>query len=339
LPVVNRAPSSPVSQRDARRDGRPTAPFPAIWWQPGFWLTGFLVTGLFTLVAVAGGDWGLRLATSAAALTAAAFGLLLLRREATARAELERLRSELAAAQAARVAAEDASRAKSTFLATMSHELRTPLNAILGFSEVMKTEVMGPLANPIYKDYAGNIHDSGAHLLHLINDLLDLSRIEAGRYELYEEDVRLADIVDDCCRLLALKAEARSIAIEVDCTGELPPVRADERAMRQVCLNLLTNAVKFTPDGGTVRVALSEDGSRWQSVTVVDSGPGMSDEEIALVLEPYRQGSAARRSGEHGTGLGLPIVHRLVKLHGGRFVLGSKPGHGTQAVVALPPGR
>jgi two-component system cell cycle sensor histidine kinase PleC len=339
LRLVSRAPSSPVRTRVGEGDDRPDVPISAVWQQTGFWLTGFLVTGLFTLFAVAAGDWGLRLATSAAAIAGAVFGFSLLKREAVARAELGELRRELVAAEAARRAAEEASRAKSTFLATMSHELRTPLNAILGFSEVMKTEVMGPLANPIYKDYAGNIHDSGAHLLHLINDLLDLSRIEAGRYELHLEDVRLADIVDDCRRLLVLKAEARSITIDVTCPDELPALQADERAMRQVCLNLLANAVKFTPDGGTVRVDLGTDRSGWQSLTVVDSGPGMSDEEIALVLEPYRQGSAARRSSEHGTGLGLPIVHRLVELHGGRLELGSEPGRGTEAVVALPPGR
>jgi two-component system cell cycle sensor histidine kinase PleC len=339
LRVVTRAPSSSVSQRDEKGRAGVAAEGSAVWKQAGFWLTGFLVIGLFTLLAVVAGDWGLQLATSATALGAAAMALVSLRRETTARRELERLCRDLADAEAARAAAQDASRAKSTFLATMSHELRTPLNAILGFSEVMQREVMGPLANPVYKDYAGNIHDSGAHLLHLINDLLDLSRIEAGRYEFHEEDVVLADIVEDCCRLLALKAEARSIGIEVAGAANLPAVRADERSMRQVCLNLLTNAVKFTPDGGTIRIALSENGAGWQTLTVVDSGPGMSDDEIALVLEPYRQGSAARRSGERGTGLGLPIVHRLVQLHGGTFALAAKPGHGTEAVVALPPRR
>ena len=147
----------------------------------------------------------------------------------------------------ARRRAEAANVAKSRFLATMSHELRTPLNAILGFSEVMKAELLGPMQNASYKEYAGNIHDSGRHLLQLINEILDLSRIEAGRYELHEEPVRLSDIVEDCRRLLALRAESKGLQMVLEFDKDLDQIWADERAIRQICLNLMSNALKFTP--------------------------------------------------------------------------------------------
>ena len=147
----------------------------------------------------------------------------------------------------ARRRAEAANVAKSRFLATMSHELRTPLNAILGFSEVMKCELMGPMQNANYREYAGNIHDSGRHLLQLINEILDLSRIEAGRYELHEEPIRLSEIVEDCHRLLALRAESKGLQMVLEFAKGLEPIWADERAIRQICLNLMSNALKFTP--------------------------------------------------------------------------------------------
>ena len=155
----------------------------------------------------------------------------------------------------ARRRAEAANIAKSRFLATMSHELRTPLNAILGFSEVMKSELLGPMENASYKDYAGNIHESGRHLLQLINEILDLSRIEAGRYELHEEPVRLSDIVEDCLRLLQLRAESKGLQVALEFDKGLEQIWADERAIRQICLNLMTNALKFTPRGGRITLA------------------------------------------------------------------------------------
>ena len=162
----------------------------------------------------------------------------------------------------ARRRAEAANVAKSRFLATMSHELRTPLNAILGFSEVMNSELLGPMQNANYKEYAGNIHDSGRHLLQLINEILDLSRIEAGRYELHEEPVRLSDLVEDCHRLLSLRAESKGLQFVLDFEKGLEQIWADERAIRQICLNLMSNALKFTPRGGriTLILACSTDG-------------------------------------------------------------------------------
>jgi two-component system cell cycle sensor histidine kinase PleC len=251
-------------------------------------------------------------------------------------AEIEAQRS---VAEAARRRAEDANVAKSSFLATMSHELRTPLNAILGFTEVMKNELMGPLQNETYKDYCGNIHDSGSHLLKLINEILDLSRIEAGRYELHEEEVQLIDIVDDCHRLLRLKAEAKGLEIVGDYDEALPPLRADERALRQICLNLVSNALKFTPRGGSITLVVEGGADGGQRLRVRDTGPGIPANEIPRVLEAFGQGSLAQRTAEGGSGLGLPIVRSLAELHGGRFELKSELRRGTEAVVEFPAAR
>ncbi len=256
------------------------------------------------------------------------------------RAEKDDLIAELEEATAmsdeARRRAEAANAAKSRFLATMSHELRTPLNAILGFSEVMKAEIMGPLSNDTYKEYAENIHQSGSHLLKLINEILDLSRIEAGRYELNEEAVRLVDIVNECHRLLKLRAEGKGQQVIEVLDDTLPQVWADERAIRQICLNLLANALKFTPRGGqiTLTVGMTDDGG--QFISVRDTGPGIPKEEIPKVMQAFGQGSLALRTAEGGTGLGLPIVQSLIDLHDGSLELQSTPRKGTEAVIRLP---
>jgi two-component system cell cycle sensor histidine kinase PleC len=239
----------------------------------------------------------------------------------------------------ARRRAEAANIAKSRFLATMSHELRTPLNAILGFSEVMKAELMGPIQNDYYKEYAGNIHDSGRHLLQLINEILDLSRIEAGRYELHEEPVRLCDIVEDCLRLLKLRAESKGLHIALDFAKGLDQIWADERAIRQICLNLMSNALKFTPRGGRITLSVSTTPEGGQMLIVKDTGPGIPKEEIPRVMQAFGQGSLAHQTAEGGTGLGLPIVQNLVSLHGGTFELRSELRKGTEAVVSLPNAR
>ena len=267
-------------------------------------------------------------------LNATALAMLEFRAEKDALiAELEQ---EKATSDEARRRAEGANVAKSRFLATMSHELRTPLNAILGFSEVMKAEILGPMDNKSYLEYAGNIHDSGRHLLHLINEILDLSRIEAGRYELHEEPVRLTDIAEDCHRLLKLRAESKGLQIVLDFEDDLAQIWVDERAMRQICLNLLSNALKFTPKGGriTVRVSAVPDGG--QAMIVKDTGPGIPKDEIPKVMQAFGQGSLAHQNAEGGTGLGLPIVKNLVELHGGEFELRSELRKGTEAIVLLP---
>ncbi|MGE5267285.1 MAG: sensor histidine kinase [Deltaproteobacteria bacterium] len=256
------------------------------------------------------------------------------------RAQKDALISELEEARLlsdeARRRAEAANKAKSRFLATMSHELRTPLNAIMGFSEVMTGEVMGPIGNPVYKEYANNIHDSGKHLLNLINEILDLSRIEAGRYELHEEPLRLADIAEDCVRLLKLRAQSKDVEIAEDYDESLAQVWADQRALRQICLNLLSNALKFTPKGGRVTVTVGPTTDGGQYLSVLDTGPGIPAEEIPKVLQVFGQGSLAHENAEGGTGLGLPIVQNLIELHGGAFELLSELRKGTEAIITLP---
>ncbi len=236
----------------------------------------------------------------------------------------------------ARRRAEEANLAKSRFLASMSHELRTPLNAILGFSEVMETEVLGPLNNPTYKEYAADIHSSGQHLLNLINEILDLSRIEAGRYHLSEDAVQLVDIADDCVGMVQLKARSKNIRIIDHFERTMPAIWVDEKSMRQVVLNLLSNAVKFTSNGGEINVKVGWTASGGQYVAVRDNGPGIAEEEIPIVLSAFGQGSIAIKSAEQGTGLGLPIVQAILHKHDGQFMLKSKLREGTEAIAILP---
>lgn len=244
-----------------------------------------------------------------------------------------RIRDEL---EAARSAAETASDAKSRFLATMSHELRTPLNAIMGFSEVMKDEIFGPHTAPVYREYANDIYDSGRHLLQLINEILDLSRIEAGRYELVEERAHLGDIAQDCQRLLTLRADSKGLEVSMDIDADLPQVWVDVRAMRQICLNLLSNAIKFTPKGGRISLAVGQAPDGGQILVIRDTGPGIPADEIPKVLQAFGQGSLAHETAEGGTGLGLPIVKSLIELHGGTFDLTSELRKGTEVRVLLP---
>jgi two-component system, cell cycle sensor histidine kinase PleC len=260
-----------------------------------------------------------------------------------ARAEKDALIGELEQSKSisdeARRRAEAANIAKSRFLAQMSHELRTPLNAILGFSEVMKSEIFGPHAVPTYKDYAADIHSSGVHLLNLINEILDLSRIEAGRYELNEEAVSLRRIVEDCHHLLKLRAGNRGITIHELFEPDMPRLWADERALRQICLNLLSNAIKFTQQGGEIWLKVGWTASGGQYMSVKDNGSGIPEEEIPVVLASFGQGSNSIKSAEQGAGLGLPIAKNLIDLHGGTFSLKSKLRIGTEVIVTFPPER
>ncbi|HMQ56918.1 MAG TPA: HAMP domain-containing sensor histidine kinase [Rhizobiaceae bacterium] len=261
----------------------------------------------------------------------------------TFRAEKDSLIAELETAKAhsdeARRRAEEANLAKSRFLASMSHELRTPLNAILGFSEVMAKEVLGPMSNASYLDYANDIHRSGAHLLNLINEILDLSRIEAGKHQLIEESVNLLDIAEDCVSMVRLRARNKDIRIEELYEKTLGSLWADERSVRQIILNLLSNAVKFTPRGGEIFVKVGWTASGGQYVSVRDNGPGIPEDEIPVVLSAFGQGSIAIKSAEQGTGLGLPIVQALIHMHGGRFDLRSRLREGTEALAMFPKAR
>lgn len=256
------------------------------------------------------------------------------------RAEKDALIAELETANAnsdeARRKAEEANLAKSRFLATMSHELRTPLNAILGFSEVMKNEIFGGHANAAYKEYSADIHGSGQHLLNLINEILDLSRIEAGKYELNEEALSLPSIVEECQHMLALRAKAKGQSIRALAEPDLPRVWADERAIRQAVLNVLSNAIKFTPQGGEITVKVGWTATGGQYVSVTDTGPGIPENEIPIVMQSFGRGSLAIKTAEQGSGLGLPIVKGLIDLHGGGFLLKSKPRAGTEVTITLP---
>lgn len=261
----------------------------------------------------------------------------------THRAEKDALIFELKEAQEmsdeARRHAEQANIAKSRFLATMSHELRTPLNAIIGFSEVLKSELLGPHQVPQYKEYAGDIHASGQHLLNLINELLDLSRIEAGKYEINEEAVSLVDIAEDCRRMLEIKSKAKGIELVALGDENLPKLWADERAVRQIVLNLLSNAIKFTPQDGKVELVVRRSPDGGQYIAVKDTGPGIPQDEIETVLSSFGQGSLAHKTAEQGAGLGLPIVKKIMELHQGRFDLFSKLRFGTETIATFPRAR
>jgi two-component system cell cycle sensor histidine kinase PleC len=240
--------------------------------------------------------------------------------------------------EAEKIRAEGASAAKSEFLANMSHELRTPLNAINGFSEIMSAEMYGPLGDTRYRDYSRDILSSGQHLLALINDILDMSKIEAGKFSLRFEPVSVEEIVEDALRLVRNRAEAAGLVLAVDLTG-LPDVEADYRAVKQILLNLLSNAVKFTPRGGRVTVfaELRNDplGERVK-VSVQDTGIGISPQDLERLAKPFEQVESQHSKTTQGSGLGLALTKSLVEMHGGLLDLKSAPGQGTTASFSLP---
>ncbi|MES1991937.1 MAG: ATP-binding protein [Pseudomonadota bacterium] len=237
---------------------------------------------------------------------------------------------------AARARAEEANRAKSHFLANMSHELRTPLNAIIGFSEVMATEIFGQHAKPVYKEYSNDINRSGQHLLGLINDILDLSRIEAGRFDISEEEVEITALAEEAQHLLNIRAEAQGVSVVTDFAPGLPLLYADARAMRQIWINLLTNAIKFSPRGTTVTLIAKLDPNGDLRFGVHDQGSGISESEIGHVTEAFTQGSAGIAQPGKGSGLGLSIVKGLLQIHNGSFEIRSQLGKGTQAEAVFP---
>ena len=256
--------------------------------------------------------------------------------------ELETTRSELQATTAslslALEAAAASSQAKSQFLATMSHELRTPLNAIIGFSEILKLEALGSLGSPRYSQYACDIHDSGRHLLSLINDVLDFSKAEAGRLDLREEPLDLREVVTDCLRLVAPGAREAEITVTAELPAAAPIVQGDARRLKQIALNLLSNAMKFTPAGGAVQVSLSF-GDDGVALVVADTGIGMTPQQIPIALEPFGQVDSSLSRRHEGTGLGLPLCRRFAEAHGGSLSIESALGEGTAVTVRLPAGR
>lgn len=249
---------------------------------------------------------------------------------------IEQLTAAKIESDKARQRAEAASQAKSEFLANMSHELRTPLNAIMGFSEVMKHEAFGKLGSRQYVDYATHIHDSGQHLLGLINDVLDLSRIEAGRFAIRAVEIDVCEAVANAMSMFDIRTRQAGIELKANLDPNLPLLLADERGFRQILLNLLSNAVKFTPAGGTVTVFARRSTGAGMDVGVADTGAGIDPADVATVFEAFGQGRHDISANEKGTGLGLPIVRGLVEAHGGKVRLDSVLGKGTTVVCTFP---
>ncbi len=231
--------------------------------------------------------------------------------------------------------AESASRAKSQFLANMSHELRTPLNAVIGFSEILDRELFGALGEARYRDYARLIHESGEHLLHMVNEILDMSKIEAGKFKIVKEPFNVGALVKSCCDIMRHAAEQRSLSLIVDIEPGIPELPADKRACKQMLLNIISNAIKFTDPGGWVRVSAKLAG-RSVALSVADNGIGISEADLPKLGNPFVQADNSYDRSYDGAGLGLSVVKGLAKLHGGSLELVSTLGVGTTATILLP---
>lgn len=248
-------------------------------------------------------------------------------------ADLKKLANERAQAQRK---AEAANLAKSAFLANLSHELRTPLSAIIGFSEMMQREALGPVGSTRYRAYADDINRGGMHLLDLVNDLLDLSRIEAGKMELAEDFVDMDRLIADCLVLVRDMAARRDVELAVDKDARLPPIYADERKLKQILINLISNAIGFTSSGGSVEIVAAIAASGGLEVSVRDSGVGMKPEDISRIFEPFGQPRHMRQGDRPAAGLGLPLSRKLAELHGGALEIESTAGRGTTVLLRIP---
>ena len=256
-------------------------------------------------------------------------------REAALRRIIDEKEAALAASDTARRAAEDVVHAKERFLASTSHELRTPLNAILGFSEILKTEAFGPIANERYREYAEIIHTSAGHLLGLINDLLDMAKINAGKLEMHLETLDIFKVIVDCVRGIETQANSAHVGISVALYDGVDRMHGDNKRLHQMLLNLLSNAVKFTPEGGEVTVSAFRRGDS-TAISVSDTGIGIKPDDLPKVLEPYRQIDSALGRRSIGTGLGLPLTKELAELHGGTLAIESTEDVGTTVTIWFP---
>ena len=252
------------------------------------------------------------------------------------RTDISELKNRELELQVAKEEADAANQAKSRFLANMSHELRTPLNAIIGFSDIVRSEMLGPVGHARYKEYAYDIYNSGSHLLDLINDVLDVSKVEAGAFVVNDEEFDIREVIADCRKLVQQKADQKSLKLTIDAPETLPNLKADQRAIKQVLLNLLNNAVKFTPSDGDVVVSANVANDGGMEIKVVDNGEGMSMADIDTVMKPFGRLDSPWTQSEEGTGLGLPLSDMLVKAHDGSLRLNSEVSKGTTVTVYLP---
>ena len=274
------------------------------------------------------------LVTMLVAAPICAYAQSLIRKIRASRRALKDLTEHLAVALQR---AEDANHAKSQFLANMSHELRTPLNAIIGFSEMMRSQLLGPIGNPRYLDYAKDIHNSGSHLLNIINDILDLARVEAGEAAQQEtEECDMDALVDGMLRMLRPIAAKQRVTVTREAGCEAPQLLVAERMTRQVLINIISNAVKFTPEGGTVVIGHRMTAGGDYALSVADSGVGMSPAEIVVALTPFGQNKNPLNSSNKGTGLGLPLAKAMMELQGGALDIDSTPGRGTTVTLIFP---
>jgi signal transduction histidine kinase len=269
--------------------------------------------------------------------------VLVVRRDRTAHREIEsreaverQLRNELRVTAAAATQTDEVNQTRSRFLAQVTHELRTPLNAILGFSETIRLQMFGPVSNSRYLEYAGLIHDAGAHLLSLINDLLDNARIEAGRMEIAPIRVSAAAVGRSALDLVELLAAERKLTLTAAGVETCPDLNIDPRAMKQVLVNLLSNAIKYTPSGGRIEMRFTSRSGGGVAIEVADTGTGMSAEDVLYAFEPFGRSGSERTRRQPGTGLGLSLARSLVRLHGGDLTLASRLDAGTTATITLP---
>ncbi|MEK9723051.1 MAG: ATP-binding protein [Rhodospirillaceae bacterium] len=232
-----------------------------------------------------------------------------------------------------------ANRAKSDFLAHMSHELRTPLNCISGFSQVLMGEMFGPLGHPNYREYVGDIHTSGMHLLNVISDILDISKIEAGELDIIDGELDPAEVVLNCMKMMRERSDRAQVIVSTSVPANLPRLRADELRIKQILLNLLSNAVKYTPPGGRISASADIDDAGRMVFVVADTGIGIEPADMAKVLAPFEQVRENQTLASEGTGLGVYLSRVLTELHGGTLSIDSKPGAGTKVTVTLPAGR